>query len=114
MSVKIGEIGKIIYVYTNGFDLSANTELGIKFTPPTDGDQTEFTRTSADGVTAPVVPSPTLPNLGILPANEYFQYSTQAADFTDVGDWCVNGEYTEGATKFYIGDDGTLTVEDVC
>ena len=112
MSVKIGEIGKEIYVYTNGFDLSANTELGIKFVSP--DESIEFTRLSADGVTAPAVPSPSLPDLGVLPANEYFQYSTQALDFTVAGDWCVNGEYTESTTKFYVGDNGSLTIEDVC
>jgi hypothetical protein len=111
MSVKIGEIGKLIYVGT-GFDMSANTELGIKFVSP---DETiEFTRLSADGVTAPAVPSPSLPTIGILAANEYLLYSTQALDFAVAGDWCVNAEYTEGATKFYIGDNGTLTVSDVC
>lgn len=112
MSVKIGEIGKVIIISSVGFDLSANTELGIKFTSP-DGSIT-FTRTSADGVTAPAVPSPSVPDIGVVPANEYWQYSTQAADFTVDGDWCIAGEYTDVTPIFYIGDNGTLTVSDVC
>lgn len=111
MSVKIGEVGKLIYVGT-GFDMSANTELGIRFVSPTDS--IDFTRLSADGVTAPAVPSPSLPDIGVLAANEYLLYATQAIDFTVAGDWCVNAQYTESTTKFYIGDNGTLTVEDPC
>ena len=111
MSVKIGEIGKQIFVGT-GFDMSNNTELGIKFVSP--DESIEFTRLSADGVTAPGVPSPDLPNIGVLAANEYLLYETQALDFTVAGDWCINAEYTEGTTKFFIGDNGTLTISDTC
>lgn len=111
MTVKIGEVGKKIYIGT-GFDMSNNTELGIKFVSP-DG-SIVFTRLSVDGVTAPAVPSPSLPTIGILLANEYLLYSTQALDFTVIGDWCVNAEYTEGATKFFIGDNGILAIIDTC
>lgn len=112
MTVRIGEIGKLVYVST-GFNMSANTSLAIKFTSP-DGSIT-FTRTSAaDGITAPAVPSPSLPTIGILAANEYLLYTTQADDFTVGGDWCVEGVYYEGVGKLYIGDSGTLTVSEGC
>lgn len=112
MTVRIGEIGKLVYVGTS-FDMSSNTALEINFKSP-DG-TIEFTRTSAsDGITAPATPSPSLPNIGILPANEYLLYETQALDFASSGDWCLNGVYIEGSTKLYVGDNGTLTVSAVC
>lgn len=113
MTIRQGEIGKEIYVGT-GFDMSSNTLLELKFVSP-DGTVT-FTRNSTtDGITAPATPSPDIPGVGILAANEYMLYESQADDFAhESGDWCVEARYTEGSTKYYIGAPGTLVVSDDC
>lgn len=111
MTIRIGEVGKIINVGAE-FDMSSNTELTLTFTSP-DGN-TSFTRSSADGVTAPATPSPSLTGFGIFAADEYFRYATQAADFTVAGNWCIDGTYIEGSTKTYIGDAGSLTISSRC
>lgn len=113
MSIKVGEIGRDIYVGTS-FDLSANTELTIKFTSPSG--TIIVTKTSADGVTAPAVDSPALPGVGVFPANTYMLYTTQAGDFDSggVGDWTVCTVYDDATPKKYFGDDTTLTIEEAC
>ena len=116
MSVKIGEIGKGIYLGT-GSDLDLNdapfTALAIKFTSP-DGIVT-FTRTNPD-VTAPAVDSPSLENVGILPANNYMLYLTQDGDFDlgGAGEWTVCTEYEDAAPSKFMGDDTTITIEEGC
>jgi len=114
MTIKIGEVGKSLYVGTS-FDLNDApfTVLKLKFTSP-DGTIT-FERTdTVDGITAPAVDSPSLPNVGVLPANTYMLYLTQAADFTVAGDWTVCSEYQDAAPSLFFGDDTTLTVEEAC
>lgn len=117
MTIKVGDVGRPIYVATS-FDLSANTALSLKFTAP-DG-VTTFTKNNPD-VTAPGVDSPNLPPSegfpgGILPANTYMLYTTVAGDFDTggAGTWQVCGAYTDGTPKFYQGDDGPLVIEEAC
>ena len=116
MTIKLGDIGRDIYVATS-FDLSANTELEIKFTLGTN----TFTKNTSDGVTAPAVPSPTLPFTdnfpgGILAADTYMLYTTIAGDFATggAGDWTVCCAYTDATPKYFQGDDGILTIDDEC
>lgn len=118
MSIKVGDIGRPIYVATN-YDLSSNTALTLKFTAP-NGEV--FTRTNPD-VTAPGIDSPALPpnednsfSGGVLPANTYMLYSSQAGDFDSGGSgtWTVCGSYTDATPKFYQGDDGALFISEGC
>lgn len=116
MSVKETEVGKSVYVGT-AFNLNTApfTVLKLNFTNP-DG-VTKFSRTdSADGITAPAVASPSLPNVGVLPANTYMLYKTQAADFPlgSAGDWKLCSEYEDAAPSKFFGDDTVLTVEKAC
>lgn len=109
MTIRVGEIGKSLYVFT-AFDMSANTGLEITFKSPAG---VSFTRTNPD-VTAPNVDSPNIPGQGILPANRYLVYSTQEQDFNSTGEWCINSVYIEGTEKKFIGSSGTLTVSPLC
>ena len=123
MTIKYGEVGKGLYVNA-AFDLNAApfTELTLKFTL---GNQT-FTRTTADGVTAPGVDSPTLPPNpqsgfpgGVLPANTYALYVLQATDwdssaFDTTGSWTVCLTYEDAAPTLLHGDDSTLVIEEGC
>lgn len=113
MTIKVGEVGKSLYVGT-GFDLNAApfTQIALKFTSP-DG-VTTFTRTDADGITAPAVDSPALDNTGVLPANTYMLYLTQAIDFAVSGDWQVCAEYQDAVPSIFFGDDTTLTIGEAC
>tara|TARA_R110000744_G_scaffold147450_1_gene260406 strand:+ start:145 stop:492 length:348 start_codon:yes stop_codon:yes gene_type:complete len=110
MSIKVGEIGKDLYVGTS-FDMNAApfTSLALNFISP-DGTVT-FTRTSAaNNITAPNVTSPALPNVGNLPANTYMLYKTQAVDFAVDGNWTVSTQY-EDATSLFYGDTTILVIE---
>ena len=117
MTVKIGEIGKTIFLGT-GDDLDLNsapfTELTINFTNP-DG-TVKFARTTADGVAAPAIASPDLDNVGILPANKYMTYQTKAGDFDTggVGDWTVCTEYQDAVPSLFSGNDTTITIQAAC
>lgn len=110
MTIRKGEIGKLIYVNTT-FDLSGNTDVQINFTSP--DKKTKFTRSSPD-VTAPNVDSPNIPGIGVLPANTYLLYPTQELDFEQVGNWCIQAIYIDSTPKKYIGNEGLITIEDNC
>jgi hypothetical protein len=123
MTLKYGEIGKGIYVGAS-FDLNAApyTELTLKFTISGQS----FTRDTSDGVTAPAVASPTMPDVGSFPANTYALYTTQASDWasdsfgairdTNNGhdDWEVCLTYEDAAPTLLHGDDGELRIEEGC
>lgn len=110
MTIRIGEIGKLIYINTT-FNLSGNTNLQINFTSP---DKTiKFTRSSPD-VSAPNVDSPNIPGIGVLSANTYLLYPTKELDFEQVGNWCVQAVYIDATPKKYIGNEGLITIEDNC
>tara|TARA_R110000822_G_scaffold106533_1_gene234719 strand:- start:2414 stop:2746 length:333 start_codon:yes stop_codon:yes gene_type:complete len=110
MTIRIGEIGKSLYIAT-GFDLSGNSELQINFTSP-DG-KTKFTRSNPD-VTAPATDSPSIPGIGVLPANTYLLYLTQADDFIVDGEWCNESVYIDLTPKKFIGSPGTLIISKTC
>jgi len=114
MSIKIGEIGKSLYVGTT-FNLNAApfTVLKLKFTSP-DGTIT-FTRdNTADGITAPNTDSPALDNVGVLPANTYMLYKTQETDFAIAGEWTMCCEYQDAVPSKFFGDDTVITIEESC
>jgi len=117
MTIRDGEIGRDYFVSTT-FDLSAFTELTIRFTSP-DG-TISFSKTTADGVSAPAVPSPAIPDLGILPASTYMKYTTDGTEFIaggtpgGKGDWTVCTEYQDATPKLFYGDDTTLIVGESC
>lgn len=114
MSIKVGEIGKSLYVGTT-FDLNAApfTALKLKFTSP-DGNTTFERDDTTDGITAPAVDSPAQDNVGVLPANTYMLYKTQANDFAVAGNWKVCAEYQDAAPSLFFGDDATIVVEKAC
>ena len=111
MTIKAGEVGKTIYVGTT-FDVNAApfTVISLTFTAP-DG-TTTFTRTDPL-VAAPAVDSPALPNVGVLPANTYLTYLTQASDFI-AGDWTVCSGYEDAVPSLFIGDETGFTVAEAC
>lgn len=112
MTIKVGEVGKTIYVGTT-FDLNAApfTTISLIFTAP-DG-TTTFTRTNP-AVLAPAIDSPALPNVGILPANTYMTYLTQAIDFTVAGTWNVCAQYEDAVPSLFIGDETGFAVAEAC
>jgi hypothetical protein len=118
VSIKVGEIGRDLYVGTS-FDLSSNTELIINFTSP-DG-SVSFSKAKADGVTAPAVDSPALPSSGdfsggVLPANTYMMYTTDGTEFVDGGHggWEICTTYQDATPKRFYGDDTTLLIAEAC
>ena len=111
MSITTTGYGKIFRVGTS-YDLNNPpfTTITLRFTSP-DG-LTTFDRTNPD-VSAPAVDSPPT-EIGIIPANTYMQYETQAGDFTQAGDWEVCAIW-EDATRRYPPDaPSILTVLEGC
>lgn len=108
---KVGEIGKNIIIATldqdtgEEFDMSGSSELSIVFIGP---DNSTFTRTSADGVTAPATPYVS-EEFGTFAASTYFQYPTADGDLSKSGTWKWYGIYEDTTPKKFIGD----TVEQV-
>ncbi len=111
MSLREGQIGGVFRGWAK-FDLSGFTELTLVFTRP---DDTKLTVTTADGVTAPGVPV-TDPDLGPLPANEYFEYTTVDGDIPagSKGEWDSCGIYTDATPKVYPSAKGTFQVLEGC
>jgi len=109
-----GEVGKVIRV-AGAFDMSANTELTLDFKLP---DGSEVQKLTADGVTLGV--GVTDPDLGVLAANEYVEYTTEAGFLGTAGagvhsgDWEVVLTYTNTTPtpdQVYIGNCAAFTVE---
>jgi hypothetical protein len=118
MTIKVGEVGRDLYVGTT-FDLSSNTELIIRFTSP-DG-AVKFNKDTSDGVTAPATPSPSLPasgdfSGGVLPADTYMLYTTDGTEFTTggAGNWTICANYQDATPKSFDGDDTTLVIGEAC
>jgi len=111
MALRIGEVNKAIRVSSGGYDMSAFTELEIFFTQP---DGTKVIKATADGVI--IGPGVTDPDLGVLLANEYVEYPTEAGFLIEAGTtWDAYLQYTNAGTgDIYIGDCVTFTVDDVC
>lgn len=106
MSLRVGEIGKIIRVNTN-YDLSANTELTLEFTKP---DGTTVTKLKADGVSAPGV-NVTDPDTGdVFEANEYMEYDVESGLLDQSGQWYVEAKYNDATPKFFIGEPAQFAV----
>ena len=109
MSIKENDVNKVIVVNA-GFDLSANTELKLVFTKP---DDSQVTKTSSDGVTAPSVDTTATVN-GIettFKANEYWEYSSEAGLLTPPGaNWSVYGIYVDGSPTDLAGRTAPFTV----
>jgi hypothetical protein len=109
MSVKDGEIGKLLVVNA-AFDLSGNTELRVVLEKP---DGTIVTKLTADGVTAPATPiTVTVDGVStVFAANEYFQYPTEAGVMTPAGTgWKIHGEYVDATPKDFCGDTSIFDV----
>lgn len=108
MGIKATEVGKQ-FNYGTFIDLSGNTQLSLKFVSPTG----QITILTKPRVSAPAVPV-TDPIEGTFPADTYMQITTEATDFTEVGEWTVCGIYEDGSPKIFYGDDATFTVEEAC
>jgi len=115
VSLTKGEVGKVIRVSSGGYDMSSNTELEIVFTLP---DDTSVTKASADGVV--IGSGVTDPDLGVLAANEYVEYPTEAGFLSQASivpnDWNAYIKYTNTTPTpddIFIGACVAFTVSDV-
>lgn len=107
MSLKVGEIGKIIRIDTD-YNLSANSELTLVFTKP-DGSTLTKTKT-LDNVTAPAVDATDPDTSEVFLANQYAEYATASGDLDQSGQWAVRVEYEDATPKKYIGDTSAFSV----
>ena len=111
MGIKVGESNKT-FRYATNFDMSQNTALSLKFTPPSG---TSFIIENPR-VTAPAVPVSD-PDLGALSASEYMEFQTEPTDFLVEGKYIVCGTYTNDTTnpsEIFFGDDAKFDVEAAC
>lgn len=105
MSIKVGDVGKSLYVSSGQYNLSGNTSLTIETKKP---DNT--TGPTLTGVTAPATNSPDIPGSGVFSANLYGLYKTSGADFDVAGDWQIRLVYQDATPKKFHGEFATLTI----
>ena len=108
MPVKVGEIGKRIFVSNGGsFDMSGFTDLVINLTSPS----TAKSSVSSPRVVLGVVDQST--PLGDFLANTYVYFDTEEPDFNIHGDWtgCLN---YQDASRDYDFDDFVLPIGKAC
>jgi len=108
-----GETGKVIRV-AGAFDMSSNTELTLDFTLP---DGSTVQKLTANGVVLGT--GVTDPDLGVLAANEYVEYTTEAGFLGIAGAEVHNGTWevvltytntTPTPDQIYIGNCATFEV----
>ena len=118
MSLKVGEVGKIIRVAA-GFDMSSNTEITLTFTKP---DLTAHIKSLTAGELT-LGSGVTDPDLGVLAANEYVEYDVevgfldQPGEKTDDAPWKVYLTYTNTTPTpddIFIGTCNPFTVAAIC
>ncbi len=112
MGIKVGESNKTFRYGTN-FDMSQNTALSLKFTPPSGS----VFIIENPRVTAPNVPVSNPQPVGDFLANTYMEFQTITTDFLVVGKYIVCGTYTNDNTapdEIFFGNDATFTVEEDC
>jgi len=112
MTIKKGSLGVPLRIAT-GFDMSAFTSLTMIITKP---DGTKLTKTSGAGeVDAPAVPLVNDPDLGNVPASEYFEYINAVDDYTETGvdTWEVCGIFVS-ATQTLPVSPAKFTVDEGC
>ena len=111
MSIKKGESGKIVRVASGGVDMSTNTELRLYFWAPSGG--ADFIRLTGSPSPVTIGTGVTDPTLGVLAADEYVEYKTEALDFDVDGAWQLQLEWEDtGTTPDTIirGDCVALTI----
>lgn len=112
MSLKLGEVGKIIRVAA-GFDMSSNTELTLTFELP-DG-TTTVTKTKSGSEVVLGTSNVTDADLGALLANQYAEYDIEAGFLSQAGTWKVKLTYTNTTPTpddIFIGDCVSFPVTD--
>lgn len=119
MALKVGETGKIFRVAAS-FDMSARTELSIKFNKP---DGTSITKTQSGGEVALGTVNVTDPDLGALLANQYVEYDIEAG-FLDQSGTIAGGNPWSGCLTYtnttptpddiFIGETFQFDVDPTC
>lgn len=105
--MRVGEVGKIINLAT-GFNLSGASTLSIVLSKPSG---TTVTKTGVS-VTAPAVSDTT--TTPPLVANEYFQYTTEAGDIDESGNWGICGVYEDSTPKKFYTAEAQFSVDESC
>jgi hypothetical protein len=101
--VNVGEYG-VPYLFSTGFDMSANTSISITFTKP---DGTVLTVTNP-AVTVPAVDVETTD--GLFLAHKYVAYTFKAGDVDQVGIWSARVTYNDAGPRHLISDSDEFEV----
>jgi len=111
MSIKVAEIGQPFRIDAS-FDMSGSTGLEIKFTDPS-GTEFTYTQATTPAVTAPADALTNDPELGNVPASEYFEITTDVDMFETAGTWYACGRYLDG-TKDLYADEVEFIIKEQC
>lgn len=111
MPFRVGEMGKRVVIITS-FDMSSNTSLAIKATPPS-GTTKTWTATLGSGALTNI----TLEDGSVVTtvsANQWLYYDLAAtSDLDEVGTWTLVGVYTNTSAApddVFISDPVSLSV----
>jgi hypothetical protein len=107
MSIKAAEVGKVIRYFTN-YDMSAKTSLEIHIIGPEGTVTVDNSRISLSAT--PIND----PDIGVMDANTYMIFSTEATDFPVAGEYTICGVYNDATPRTYYGDKARIMVEEGC
>lgn len=103
--MRVNEYG-VVFRFSVGYDISAETELTLDFTKP---DDTTLQKLTADGVA--VGTSQVTTTLGVFAANEYITYTFASGDVDQAGVWTAQLTYDDATPKHLISDTVQFTID---
>ena len=112
-NLKIGESGILLTIGSNGFNLSANSNLKLSFTKP---DNTVVEKTKLLSEVFLGVSDITVDDVTLL-ANEYVQYNIEVGFLDQYGEWCLILVYIDtdtSITQTFKGLDVKFPVDKEC
>lgn len=101
--MNLSEFG-VPFLFSTGYDMSANTSISIAFTKP---DGTILTVTNPD-VTVPAMDVETTD--GLFLAHQYVSYTFEDGDVDQVGVWSARVIYDDAAPRHLTSDISQFTV----
>jgi hypothetical protein len=108
-TLNAGEIGKTVYFITL-FDMSARTSITLRLENLADGSVVTVSNARVQISATPI----TTPDYGLIPANQYAYFNTEATDFPVEGDYRICLIYEDATPRKYFSNHMTVTVGEAC
>lgn len=94
----------VIFAFSTGFDMSANTSLQIEFWKPDNPWSEDTNLTPSLTVTATLGTGALVTTAGLFLTNQYVKYTFIQGDVDQVGQWTARVIYNDATPKHLISD----------